>query len=79
MQIQKLRVRDQKKAIAFAIEGMHFNKFTKNEFLLRLYGRYFWYLAYTDATDVLAAYEGKRFWAFSPSICMAKSAPTARL
>ena len=59
MQIQKLRVRDQKKAIAFAIEGMHFNKFTKNEFLLRLYGRYFWYLAYTDATDVLAAYEGE--------------------
>ena len=59
MQIQKLRVRDQKKAIAFAIEGMHFNKFTKNEFLLRLYGRYYWYLAYTDATDVLAAYEGE--------------------
>lgn len=59
MQIQKLRARDQKKAIAFAIEGMHFNKFTKNKVLLRLYGRYFWYLAYTDATDVLAAYEGE--------------------
>ena len=58
MQIKELRKRDWKKVIEYAIKGMHFDEYLKNSFLLKAYGRYFWYLEYTNATQVIAAYEG---------------------
>ncbi|MDO4268129.1 MAG: GNAT family N-acetyltransferase [Eubacteriales bacterium] len=60
MEIKRLRKRDYGKAIDFAITGMHFNWYTDSRFQQRLYGRYFWYLEMTTATQVLAAYEEGR-------------------
>lgn len=57
MQIKELDKKDFKKVIQYAIEGMHFEKYMENNFLLQAYGRYFWYLEYTNATQVIAAYE----------------------
>ena len=57
MQIKEISKKDFKKVIQFAIKGMHFEEYLKNRFILNAYGRYFWYLEYTNATQVLAAYE----------------------
>lgn len=54
--IKELRKKDQKKAIQFAIIGMHFDWYLDNTFLLNLYGRYFWYMEMNRATQVIAAY-----------------------
>lgn len=56
LEIRTLRKEDYKKAIQFAITGMHFNWYMESRFLLNLYGRYFWYLEMTRATQVIAAY-----------------------
>lgn len=56
MQIREMDKKDFKKAIQFAIRGMHFDEYLKNRLMLRAYGRYFWYLEYTNATQVIAAY-----------------------
>lgn len=56
LEIRNLRKEDYKKAINFAITGMHFNWYMESRFLLNLYGRYFWYLEMTRATQVIAAY-----------------------
>ncbi|WP_239253523.1 GNAT family N-acetyltransferase [Listeria ilorinensis] len=56
IQIKKLRKKDTHQAIQFAIIGMHFDWYLENKFLLNLYGRYFWYLELTRATQVIAAY-----------------------
>ncbi len=37
---------------------MNFEEYLKNKILLNAYGRYFWYLEYANATQVIAAYEG---------------------
>lgn len=58
IEIKELKKKDDKKAIQFAIEGMNFNQYLENRFLLQLYGRYFWYLELTNATQILAAYMG---------------------
>lgn len=58
MEIKELRKKDWRKVIKYAIKGMHFDEYLKNNFLLKAYGRYFWYLEYTNATQVIAAYEG---------------------
>lgn len=58
MEIKELRKKDWGKVIKYAIKGMHFDEYLKNNFLLKAYGRYFWYLEYTNATQVIAAYEG---------------------
>lgn len=60
MQIKEIQQKDFKKVIRFAIQGMHFEEYLKNKFILNAYGRYFWYLEYTNATQVLAAYEGDK-------------------
>ena len=60
MEIRELRKKDHKKVIQFAIKGMHFELYLKNKFLLNAYGKYFWYLEYTNASQVIAAY--KSFW-----------------
>ena len=56
IQIKELRKKDYKKAIQYAIKGMHFNMYLDSKFLLKLYGRYFWYLELTNATQVISAY-----------------------
>lgn len=55
VKIRELRKKDYNKAIAFAILGMHFNWYLDNKILLKLYGRYFWYLELNRATQVIAA------------------------
>ena len=60
IKIQTLRKQDDKKAIRFAIVGMHFDWYFDAKALLRLYGRYFWSLAMNQATQALGAYVGDR-------------------
>lgn len=48
--------KDYKKAIAFAINGMHFDWYLDDPFLLNAYGRYFWYLELNRATQIITAY-----------------------
>lgn len=57
MQIKELDKKDVKKVIQYAIKGMHFDEYLKSNFILQAYGRYFWYLEYTNATQVIAAYD----------------------
>ncbi|NEG70454.1 GNAT family N-acetyltransferase [Bifidobacterium choloepi] len=58
LQIRELRKHDHDAVIQYAIEGMHFNAYLDNKLILNLYGRYFWYLELTNATQVIAAYMG---------------------
>ena len=39
---------------------MHFGLYLKDKFLLNAYGKYFWYLEYTNATQIIAVYEGDK-------------------
>lgn len=59
--ISELKKSDYKKAVQYAIIGMHFNWYLDNQFLLNLYGWYFWYLEITRATQVIAAYIDDEF------------------
>lgn len=61
IEIKALRRQDETKAMEFAIEGMHFNWFMSNKVLLKLYGRYFWYMESAKATQIIAAYDGEEF------------------
>ena len=56
IEIAEIRKKDYKKAIQFAIKGMHFDWYLNNNFLLNAYGKYFWYLEINRATQILAAY-----------------------
>lgn len=56
LEIRNLDKSDYKKAIRFAIKGMHFDWYLNSSFLLEAYGRYFWYLETNRATEILAAY-----------------------
>lgn len=56
--IWTIKKADYKKAIQFAIEGMHFNWYLDNKLLQNLYGRYFLYLEMSRATQAIAAYKG---------------------
>ena len=60
MEIKPLKKADHKKAINFCLKGMHMYKYADTKFALNAYGKYFWYLEYTEATEILAAYEGDR-------------------
>lgn len=55
-EFRELDKKDYKKAIEFAIKGMHFNWYVENNFILNLYGRYFLYLEITRATQNIALY-----------------------
>lgn len=57
LKIKKLVPSDYSKAIDFAIQGMHFDRYLSNQFLQRLYGRYFFYDELNRATQVIAAYQ----------------------
>lgn len=59
LQIRQLQKKDHKKAIQFAIKGMHFDWYLDNSFLLYLYGTYFWYMELLRATQVIAVYAGE--------------------
>ncbi|MGN1382534.1 MAG: GNAT family N-acetyltransferase [Eubacterium sp.] len=61
IEIGDIRKRDYRKAIEFAVRGMHFDWYMDNRFLLNAYGRYFWYLELNRATQVLAAYVDGKF------------------
>lgn len=61
IEIKDIRKKDYKKAIQFAIKGMHFDWYLNNSFLLNAYGRYFWYLEINRATQVFAAYADSEF------------------
>ena len=58
LEFGQLKKADYKKAIQFAIEGMHFNWYLDNKLLQNLYGRYFLYLEMSRATQAIAAYKG---------------------
>lgn len=60
MEIKELKKKDHKKVIQFAIKGMHFGLYLKNKFLLNSYGKYFWCLEYTNASQIIAVYEGEK-------------------
>ena len=60
MEIRELKKKDHKKVIQYAIKGMHFGLYLKDKFLLNAYGKYFWYLEYTNATQIIAVYEGDK-------------------
>ena len=60
IEFRELQKKDYKKAIRFAVRGMHFDWYLDNKILLNLYGRYFWYLELNRATQVIAAYVGDR-------------------
>ncbi len=61
MELKEIEKEDFQKAVRFAITGMHFNWYLDNRFLLNLYGRYFWYMEVTMATQIIAAYENDKF------------------
>lgn len=61
IEIKELKKSDYRKAIQFAVTGMHFDWYLDNHFLLYLYGMYFWYLELTRATQVFAAYVDDKF------------------
>ena len=60
LEIKPLKKKDYGKIIQYAIKGMHFNMYLDNKLDLNLYGRYFWYLELSNATQVIAAYENKK-------------------
>lgn len=57
MELKELNKKDWIKVIQYAIKDMHFDKYLDNNFLLKAYGRYFWHLEYTNATQVISAYD----------------------
>ena len=61
IEIADIRKKDERKAIQFAIKGMHFDWYLNNKFLVNAYGRYFWYLEINRATQILAAYVDDEF------------------
>lgn len=58
IEIKELRKEDDKKAIQFAISGMHFDWYLDRGPLLNLYGKYFWCLEINRATQAIGAYAG---------------------
>ena len=60
IEFKDIQKKDFKKAIRFAVKGMHFDRYVDNKILLNLYGRYFWYQELNRATQVIAAYVGER-------------------
>lgn len=59
--LRNLLPKDEKKAIQFAIKGMHFNRYMDSKTALNLYGKYFWYLETSRASQMIAAYADGEF------------------
>lgn len=60
IEFKEIQKKDYKKAIRFAVKGMHFDWYFDNKILLNLYGRYFWYKELNRATQAIGAYVGER-------------------
>ena len=60
IEIKEIKKEDYKKAIQFAIKGMHFDWYLSNKYMLNAYGKYFWYLEYNRSTHTYAAYLGDK-------------------
>lgn len=73
--LRRLAKKDHKKAIQFAIEGMHFDWYVDSKLLLNLYGRYFWYMELGNATQIIAAYNDDRL--AGVLLCEMKGEPKA--
>lgn len=58
LEIKELSKKDYNKVIEYAISGMNFNTYIDNQFILKLYARYFWYLELINSTQVIACYYG---------------------
>ncbi len=58
---QELQKKDYKKAIAFAVKGMHCDRYFGSRFLSGTYVRYLLYSGMIKATQMIAAYDGDRF------------------
>ena len=56
VRIAKLQKKDENKAIQYAIKGIHFDWYLDAKWMQNLYGRYFWYLETSRATQMFAAY-----------------------
>ena len=74
-ELRRLAQKDHKKAIQFAIEGMHFDWYVNSKLLLNLYGRYFWYMELGNATQIIAAYNDDRL--AGVLLCEMKGEPKA--
>lgn len=59
LEICRLRKRDYKKAVRFALTGMNFSLYLDSRLLLKLFGKYFWYTELNRATQMIAVYAGK--------------------
>jgi len=78
IELKELAKKDFGKAIDFAVTGMHFERYTTNPFLLKIYGRYFLYLEMERATQVIAAYEGDKLVGILMAVIKGeKTVPTA--
>lgn len=75
LELRRLAKKDHKKAIQFAIEGMHFDWYVDSKLLLNLYGRYFWYMELGNATQIIAAYNNDRL--AGVLLCEMKGEPKA--
>lgn len=53
----KLRKEDHRKAVQFAIKGMHFSWYLGSKILLDIYGTYFWWEELNKATQIFSAYD----------------------
>jgi len=60
IELRELNKKDYDKVIDFAIVGMHFERYTQDEKLLKLYGRYFLYLEMGRASQIICAYENDK-------------------
>ena len=61
IEIKELRKKDYKKAIKWAIDRMHLNRYVDKRVLLNLYGKYFWNLELLKATQIISAYYDDKF------------------
>ncbi len=60
IELRELDRKDYKRAIEFAVKGMHFNQYIENKAELYLYGKYFLYMEMQRATQMIAAYMGEK-------------------
>lgn len=61
LELKPLSKKDEKRAIEFAIKGMHLDIYFNDNFSLMLYAKYFWYLESGKATQSIAAYADGKF------------------
>lgn len=61
LELKPLDKKDEKRAIEFAIKGMHLDIYFNDKFSLMLYAKYFWYLESGKATQNIAAYIDGKF------------------